>query len=85
MTINKQVISALLFGALCFGATYSVIADDQWADGHVDEHEHHHGKDGHADEHEHHHGKDGHADEHEHHHASGSKNEPHEHHHKDAK
>lgn len=37
--------------------------------------------DGHANEHEHHHGKDGHADEHEHHHLSASSEADHHHEH----
>lgn len=55
MAINKRIVSVLFFGALYLGASTSVIAEDQWADGHVDEHEHHHGAGSEDDSHEHHH------------------------------
>ena len=81
MVSHKRIISAILVSFIFLSYSAPILAEEQFSDGHVDEHEHHHGKDGHADEHEHHHGKDGHADEHEHHHGKGGKKSKHEHHH----
>lgn len=68
MRVNKQVISAICLSLFFLSCSGSLLAEDKLSDGHMDEHEHHHGQDGHVDEHEHHHVSDEDADKHEHHH-----------------
>jgi len=70
MVINIKVISAILVSFFYLSSTTPLLAEEKFSDGHMDEHEHHHGKDGHADEHEHHHKKGGKKSKHEHHHTN---------------
>lgn len=57
MTNKKLLLSSMLVAYLSLMSWGTAFAEEKLNDGHMDEHEHHHGKDGHADEHEHHHKK----------------------------
>ena len=55
MVNHKRILSAILVSFFYLSYSAPILAEEQYSDGHADEHEHHHGKGGKKSKHEHHH------------------------------